>query len=234
MTSNSITPVQSNELNQQDQEEMHARVQDGLMRLFVKQCRLYTCGGSSSITQLEAEELLESIRFVLRIDNLDDPATLARLASDDMDVLFRQGLDDLNRRVEETMELWHQVCITMPPIKNIALRDTLASIGGFRARYDTLFAADQVPCDIDYPLHRPIPESLKGLDYLQAWLETLWEETRFIARFDSRDCIDVLESWCPDYKGLLINLYEPIHDAYCNNVITPQRGYPSRPTRMQG
>lgn len=210
MTTNSITPAQSNELNQQDQEEMHARVQDSLMRLFVKQCRLYTCGGSSSITQLEAEELLESIRFVLRIDNLDDPATLARLASDDMDVLFRQGLDDLNRRVEETMELWHQVCITMPPIKNIALRDTLASIGQFRKIYDTYFAAFAVPVSIDYPLHDPVPETFKGVDYVHEWLKRCLEEAQYLAQFDTKECIAILKRSCPDYKGLLINLYEPV------------------------
>ena len=210
MTTNSITPVQSNELNQQDQEEMRARVQDGLMRLFVKQCRLYTCGGSSSITQLEAEELLESIRFVLRIDNLDDPATLARLASDDMDVLFRQGLDDLNRRVEETMELWHQVCITMPPIKNIALRDTFASIGQFRTVHDTYFAADPVMVNINYPLSKPVSDDLEGVDYVYAWLEQCLAEAQYIAQFDRNECIAVLKRYCPDYKGLLINLYEPI------------------------
>ena len=211
MTTNSITPVQSGEINQQNLEEMHALVQDGLMRLFVKQCRLYTCGGSSSITQLEAEELLESVRFVLRIDNLDDPATLARLASDDMDTLFHQGLEDINRRIDETMELWQQVCITMPPIKNIALRDTLASIGQFRKVYDTYFAAFAVPVSIDYPLHNPVPETLKGVDYVHEWLTRCLAEAQYLAQFDTKECIAILKRSCPDYKGLLINLYEPVH-----------------------
>ena len=210
MTTNNIMPVQGSELSQQDLEEMRARVQDGLMRLFVKQCRLYTCGGSSSITQLEADDLLCSIRYVLRIDNLDDPATLARLASDDIDVLFRQGLEDIERRVNETMELWRQVCVTMPPIKNIALRDTLASIGQFRKVYDTYFAADKVLVNIDYPLSEPISEDLEGVDYVYAWLQQCLKEAQYIAQFDRNECIAVLKRYCPDYKGLLINLYEPI------------------------
>ncbi|MGN0261534.1 MAG: DUF6179 domain-containing protein [Eggerthellaceae bacterium] len=193
---------------------------------------LHTCGGSSSVSHTEAYDLMQSACFVLGIEDLQDPAA-AVLDCDDPMHAFRQKLEELHGRYDEVEGLWRGICIAMPSINNIALRDTLASIGGFRARYDTLFAADQVPCDIDYPLHRPIPESLKGLDYLQAWLETLWEETRFIARFDAQDCIDVLESWCPDYKGLLINLYEPIHDAYRNGKITPQRGYPPHPTREQ-
>lgn len=45
---------------------------------------------------------------------------------------------------------------------------------------------------------------------------------------------EVLEAWCPDYKGLLINLYEPIYDACHEKRIIPQRGYPPHPTREQG
>lgn len=198
-------------LNEHDIAALSANVQEGLMRLFVKQCRLYTCGGSSSITSLEAHDLLDSIRFVLRAHDLDDPATLRRLASDDMDTLFHQGLEDINRRVDETMDLWSQVCLTMPPIKNIALRDTLASIGQFRKVYDTYFAAFAVPVSIDYPLHNPVPETLQGVDYVHEWLVRCLAEARYIAQFDTKECIAVLKRACPDYKGLLINLYEPIH-----------------------
>ena len=198
-------------LNAHDTAALSANVQEGLMRLFVKQCRLYTCGGSSSITSLEAHDLLNSIRFVLRAHDLDDPATLRRLASDDMDTLFHQGLEDINRRVDETMDLWSQVCLTMPPIKNIALRDTLASIGQFRKVYDTYFAAFAVPVSIDYPLHNPVPETLQGVDYVHEWLVRCLAEARYIAQFDTKECIAVLKRACPDYKGLLINLYEPIH-----------------------
>lgn len=194
-----------------DNTQLHEQVQDSLMRLFVKQCRLYTCGGSSSITELEAHDLLESIRFVLRIDDMDNPATLARLASADINDLFHEGIEDINRRVDACMDLWNQVCLTMPPIKNIALRDTLASIGQFRKVYDTYFAAFAVPVSIDYPLHNPVPESLQGVDYVHEWLTRCLEEARYIAQFDTKECIAVLKRACPDYKGLLINLYEPIH-----------------------
>ena len=201
----------SQTIDKQDLAELSAKVQDGLMRLFVKQCRLYTCGGSSSITSLEAHDLLDSIRFVLRAHDLEDPATLTHLASDDMDTLFHQGLQDINRRVDDTMELWNQVCLTMPPIKNIALRDTLASIGQFRKVYDTYFAAFAVPVSIDYPLHDPVPETLQGVDYVHEWLVSCLKEAQYIAQFDTKECIAVLKRACPDYKGLLINLYEPIH-----------------------
>lgn len=56
----------------------------------------------------------------------------------------------------------------MPPIRNVALRDTLASLGQLRQVYDTRFAAHEVPCDIDYQLSMPVDPWLLGLDYIEA------------------------------------------------------------------
>ena len=61
-----------------------------------------------------------------------------------------------------------------------------------------------------YTLFEPLP----GLDYVEVWLVQLLEEARFLARFDLDDMVEHLESWCPDYRGLLINLYEPIRDRF--------------------
>lgn len=47
---------------------------------------------------------------------------------------------------------------------------------------------------------------LLGLDYIEAWLTQLLEETRWLARFDAASCIVVLERVCPDYRGLHVNL----------------------------
>ncbi|MDO4538713.1 MAG: DUF6179 domain-containing protein, partial [Coriobacteriales bacterium] len=103
---------------------------------------------------------------------------------------------------------------TMPPIHNIALRDTLTSIGSLPRVYDTYFAAHEIPVSIDYPLSKPIPEHLKGLDYVEAWLVQLLAEARFLAQFKLSEMVSYLESWCPDYRGLLINLYDPIYEAF--------------------
>ena len=76
-----------------------------------------------------------------------------------------------------------------------------------RFRYDTWFAAHEIPCDIQYQLSKPVDPDLIGIDYIEAWLEQLMSETRWIARFDVESCIAVLERVCPDYRGLHVNLY---------------------------
>jgi hypothetical protein len=96
----------------------------------------------------------------------------------------------------------------MPPIRNIALRDTLASLGDVKKCYDIYFAAHDVPCSIDYQLSMPVDHRLLGIDYVEAYLTQLRDEARWIARFDIDDCIAVLERVCPDYRGLHVNLYD--------------------------
>ena len=120
----------------------------------------------------------------------------------------------LDTHIANVMKLWQHAIAIMPPIHSIALRDTLASIGEIPLVYDSFFAAHEVPCSIDYPLSRPISERLKGLDYIEAWLVQLLEEARFLAQFDTDEMIGYLVEWCPDYRGLLINLRDPIYDAW--------------------
>ena len=175
--------------------------------LFRRLVRLYAAG-SGSVSRAEAASLLESLSFTLGIENLDEPEAIALLADRDSDVLFHEKLSDLTRRVDAALETWREICAAMPPIRNVALRDTLESIGAIKALYDTYFAAHEVPCDVQYQLSRPVDERLRGIDYVQAWLDQLLCETRWIAQFTPESCIASLERACPDYRGLHVNLYD--------------------------
>lgn len=128
-------------------------------------------------------------------------------------------------RVNEALETWRLACETMPPIRNVSLRDTLMSIGDIKSRYDTYFAAHEVPCDIQYQLSAPIDESLRGIDYIQAWLNQLLRETQYIAQFTPESCIAALEQSCPDYKRIA---REPIRPS-CSTRKRTQAKRESRP-----
>lgn len=169
---------------------------------------LYCMGGSSSISLLEAHELAMSVCYVLGIADASPEEAAAALNVQDPVSLWQKSLAKLDDRMETTLALWHEVVETMPRINNVALRDTLASLGELRSRYDAIFAAHVVPCDIDYQLSAPMDADLLGLDYVTAWLEQLLAEARWIARFDAGSCVCVLERICPDYRGLHVNLYD--------------------------
>ena len=177
--------------------------------LYRKLIRLYTMGNTGSVSKYEAVQLLESLSFVLGICGSSNPDALNELAEQDPDTLFRRKQAELSARVDRALDTWRAICVTMPPINNVALRDSLADIGNLEALYDTYFAAHEVPLgNLQYQLSSPVSESLLGISYVQAWLNQLLTETRYIAQFTTESCIAALEQVCPDYKGLHVNLYD--------------------------
>lgn len=184
------------------------RAQSNFATLMTYVARLHCAGGSTSISAGEMCELTRSVTYTLGITRVEPAEAVRALCVDDPIALWHKRLRALDKRVDAALEVWKRIILTMPSIRNVALRDTLTSLGDLKLRYDTRFAAHVVPCDIDYQLSRPIGTALQGLDYIEAWLSQLEIETRWIARFDTASCIAVLERACPDYRGLHVNLYD--------------------------
>lgn len=195
------------------------RAMEGFVVLMTHICELYTCGESSSVSEFEGHELAESALYVLGLTDETAQETIGVLSSDDVVAAWTRKRIELESRIPGVMELWQRVVATMPPICNIALRDTLVSIGKLPQAYDTFFAAHEVPASIDYPLSQPVSEHLKGIGYVEAWLTQLLEEAQFLMQFDTDEMTAYLDAWCPDYCGLLINLYDPIREAWLEGRI---------------
>ena len=180
------------------------QAQEAMWALLRRQARLYAPESSSLPTETAAA-LAESILLTLGADR--DPRVL--LATD-LPEKFRQGQRRLRQKVELTRRLWQTAWATRPEAENHSLLDTLNSLKHFPDRYDLRFFAQEIPCDIDYQLSQPVPETLRGVDYVNEWLRRLCLEQDFLGRFDPALVRAVLDRSCPDYRGLLINLYEPI------------------------
>ena len=170
---------------------------------------LYTMGDSTSVPQKTAEELLESLLYTLGAAE-SEPDRIRELLSDDPELAYNKGVRILEEKVEEGKALWEQVCLNLPDLKNQSLHDTLSSLRGLWRRYDFRYFAHQIPADIDYQLSCPVPESLQGIDYVNEYLRRLLAESRFLCRFAPDRAASVLCSSCPDYRGLLVNLFEPV------------------------
>ena len=63
---------------------------------------------------------------------------------------------------------------------------------------------------MDYQLSQPVSETLQGVDYVNDWLRRLCLEQDFLRRFDPSSARAVVARSCPDYRRLLINLFEPV------------------------
>ena len=175
-----------------------------LLRLLKRQAERYTGGDSTSIPVETARELLESVCFCL------ETGPDGALPEGDLEAAFQAGLDRVEGKIAWGRALWEAVKDHMPPVESRSMDDTVAGIGTFWARYDYRLFAHLVPCDIDYQLAIPVPEERKGVDYINAYLTRLAVENRFLLRFSAQREAELLGRWCPDYKDLLVNLFEPV------------------------
>ena len=186
--------------------------QEKLAALLVRQIALYTANESSSVPAAAARELLRGVLFFLAVPEEADGGGEADRA-DRIRVLLPLDLaDELargQRRAQRdaalTIALWRKVVEMLPPLENRSLRDTLQSIGrGYRCYFPQRF-----DCDIDYQLSQSVSESLLGINYVNQYLTHLAAENSLLTRLPQGEVRAVLERSCPDWRGLLVNLYAP-------------------------
>ena len=97
--------------------------------------------------------------------------------------------------------------------------DTLKSIGRSFDLYDPVLSAHVVPCDIDYQLALPVPDSLLGIDYVHEYLQRLSIENSLLVRIEPEALASLLDSWMPDWRDLVANLYEPVAYALLKSAL---------------
>ena len=191
-------------------EEDEINIQAKLWQLLARRTELFTMGESSSVRVETAQELLQSISFCLDLYLKQSGNTKKLLAIADLEELFKLGQKALEEQIELGKRLYSKACLTAPEIENISYKDTLRSISGFFKRYDYRFLAHSIPCDIDYQLCHAVKENLQGVEYINQYLGRIIIENEFVRKFEKNKTESLLKSYCSDYKGLLINLYEPI------------------------
>lgn len=220
--------IQSGLRNEILTDEEIMSIQSRLWALLGKRTGLYTVGDSSSVPIETAEELFRSICFTIGLMlkstfdtnsivemgnaggmNVPDAVNIL-LECNDMEALLKEGQKKIQRLVE--IGKW-QLCKAKEsalPVDNISYRETIFSIESFFQKYDIQFFAHEIPCSIDYQLCHAVPEDLQGIKYINEYLRRIILENRFCRRFDRGKIIKLLEACCPDYRELLINIYEPV------------------------
>lgn len=185
-------------------------VQTRLWILLGNRTERFTMGDSSSVPIETAEELLKSICFSIGMYLKASSDSLSLLKNEDMETLLKLGWTEIEKAIETGKELLDKVKTNALPIGNISFNDTLQEISLFFKKYDYRFFAHEIPCSIDYQLCRAVPEELQGIEYINEYLRRIIMENEFCRHFDTEKIKMLLKSYCPDYKGLLINIYEPI------------------------
>ncbi|WP_288477542.1 DUF6179 domain-containing protein [uncultured Clostridium sp.] len=177
-----------------------------LYKLLGKRIERYTMGDSSSVPIEIAEELLKSICFSLnkKVSEID------LLTIDDLEKVLEESWNEIEVEISKSKELLENVIKEDAEIENISYSDTIIEIGVGLKRYDYRFFAHEIKCSIDYQLSNPVNEKLQGIDYINEYLKRLLIENKFCNKFKKEKIEMILNSYCEDYKGLLINIFEPV------------------------
>jgi len=187
------------------------KIHNKMWRLLAHRTDRYTMGDSSSVSVETAEELLKSISFTIAVylKASGSPPSLL-LECDDIQKLMDAGWLELKAQMETGKKLFHEVIRCAPQVDNRSYHDTIEGIGTFFRKYDYRFFAHMIPCDIDYQLCHAVSEELQGIEYINEYLKRLYMENTFCNQFEVGMVISLLKRYCPDYEGLLINMFEPV------------------------
>ena len=160
----------------------------------------------SSLPAWEVVERLASVEYVL-----DEDCGLT--------AQFDRGVERIRHKAEQTCALWSQVQASVPRPTSRSMLDTLKSIGRSFDLYDPVLSAHVVPCDIDYQLALPVPDSLLGIDYVHEYLRRLSIENSLLVRIEPEALASLPDSWMPDWRDLVANLYEPVAYALLKSTL---------------
>lgn len=189
--------------------EEYCLMREKLWSLLSWQVTRYTMGESSSVRFELAQELLHSICYSLGISEDHPDERWKHFLHRDCIAEYQKAIKNLEAKTKFGRRLWQTVCTNLPPIENISLLDTLKNLSIFWEKYDCIFFAHEIPCDIDYQLAIPVPDELQGIDFIIAYLKNLLCENQFLSEYPAEIIIPILKQYCPDYQELLVNLFEP-------------------------
>ena len=178
----------------------------------------------SSLPAWEVVERLASVEYVL-----DEECGLA--------AQFDRGVERIRHKAEQARVLWSQVHSSVPRPTSRSMLDTLKSIGRSFDLYDPILSAHVVPCDIDYQLALPVPDSLLGIDYVHEYLRRLSIENSLLVRVESEALTFLLDSWMPDWRDLVANLYESVAYALLKSALMANAAdvvCPDKSSRQEG
>ena len=185
-------------------------IQIRLWELLGKVTERYTMGDSSSVPVEVTEQLFKSICFLLNKEMKKSQDKIDLLRSEDLQEVWKNSWKTIEEDIKMGKALLEEVIRSSVGIENISYNDTVMEIGKGLKRYDFRFLAHDIPCSIDYQLSNPVSEELQGIDFINEYLKRLLFENNFCNNFDKEKIIKVLKSYCEDYEGLLINIFEPV------------------------
>lgn len=167
----------------------------------------FTMGDSTSVPVETAQRLLESILFCVDLNRRAPSTEIPPEAP--LRARWQAGVQEARRIAKRAKLLLLQAQRMPPPVVNTAYCDTIDALPAFFAGYDADFFAQEIPCSFDYPLCRPVQDSLLGAEYMREYLRCLLTESSFLRVFTPETLRALYVRYYIDYADLLVNLFLP-------------------------
>lgn len=180
--------------------------------LLRSQTRKFTLDDSSTLSEEQAERLLESIDHCIDVrvrQEADSRQAMDLLLRTPLRALHAAGQELLQEKIGEAERLLARARVLLPPALTQAYRDTLDGLGLFFKEHDRYLFTHEMPCSVDYPLFRPAPE-LPGVEGFCAYVSGLLMEARLLRCYPASEVEPLYRTFGADWQMLWINLYEPV------------------------
>ncbi len=208
---NELFSTQENVFAKEDpSDEERAIAQANLFALLADQTARHTMGDSSSVPVETARELYASICFSIDLYLQTSHRSIESLQNEDARQMLKAAWAEIEAQIKKGKALLKKILLLSPKSVTISYEDTINELKKFFKRYDYRFFAHEIPCAIDYQLSLPASENLKGIIYVNDYMHRLSIENSFCSYFNHSLIDALLHSISPDYRQLLINIYEPV------------------------
>ena len=191
--------------SESEQEKLTGR----LWELLKMQAGKYNGIDSTSMTIKKAQEILESMLYTIGVAT-ENGAAKEEILNGSLSLLLDRGREILKGKQKSVKVEWKLLCRELPRIPNVYFLSTMENLGLFFDSYDIYFAAHHTSESIDYWPLCPIPETVKGIGYIEEYIHRIQIENDYLNCFEREDVISLCEKYVPDYREALFNLCEPV------------------------
>ncbi|MGN1170722.1 MAG: DUF6179 domain-containing protein [Lachnospiraceae bacterium] len=181
----------------------------GLWELLKAQAGKYNGIDSTSMTVEKAQEILESMLYTIGVA-AENGAAKEEILNGSLSLLLDRGREILKGKQKSVKVEWKLLCRELPRIPNVYFLSTMENLGLFFDSYDIYFAAHHTSESIDYWPLCPVPETIKGISYIEEYIRRIQIENDFLNCFEREDVISLCEKYVSDYREALFNLCEPV------------------------
>lgn len=172
------------------------------------QAEKYNGFDSTSMTVEKAQDLLASIVYSLSLVIDQSNLSAEAIIQQDFSTLLGQAQTILETKWKALYSVWNEICLEAPEINNFYYISTLKEIGIFFKKYDFHYEAHRVPCNIDYPLIKAIPDNLKGINYIEAYLKSIRIENQYVKKYAHENVLELLQEMASEYEENYFNFCE--------------------------